>query len=163
MLETVWPNKIFIAATTLVESCGPLVKIHWGKHTIKWGVAGIKTTLPLSNQEDGLGFLGVWVISIFLCTARATANDYQINWKRGLIFDEKILKIKQKKKTVTHTLGKFIYISKHGINEEFVIRVIFYFGGSFLPLRQSKAFYKFGFFDGVFGDFQKKTTNLQHV
>ena len=32
----------------------------------------------------------------------------------------------------------------------------FYFGGSFLPLSQSKAFYKFGFFDGIFGDFQKK-------
>ena len=32
----------------------------------------------------------------------------------------------------------------------------FYFGGSFLPLSQSKAFYKFGFFDGIFGDFQEK-------
>ena len=52
--------------------------------------------------------------------------------------------------------SRFRGISKHGINEEFVIRVIFYFGGSFLPLRQSKAFYKFGFFDGIFGDFQKK-------
>ena len=26
-----------------------------------------------------------------------------------------------------------------------------------LPLRQSKALYKFGFFEGIFGDFQKKT------
>ena len=32
----------------------------------------------------------------------------------------------------------------------------FYFGGSFLPLSQSKVFYKFGFFDGIFGDFQEK-------
>ena len=53
-------------------------------------------------------------------------------------------------------LSLLTIISKHRINEEFVIRVIFYFGGSFLPLRQSKAFYKFGFFDGIFGDFQKK-------
>ena len=55
-----------------------------------------------------------------------------------------------------------MYIPKHGINEEFVIRVICYFGGAFLPLRQSKAFYKFGFFGGIFEDFQEKP-NLQHV
>ena len=48
------------------------------------------------------------------------------------------------------------------INEEFVIRVISYFGGSFLPLRQSKAFYKFGFLAGIFGDF-RENPNLQHV
>ena len=42
------------------------------------------------------------------------------------------------------------------IQEEFVIRVITYFGGSFLPLRQSKALYKIGFFEGIIGDFQKK-------
>ena len=53
-------------------------------------------------------------------------------------------------------------IPKHGITEEFVIRVISYFGGAFLPLRQSKAFYKFGFFGRIFEDFQEKP-NLQHV
>ena len=37
-----------------------------------------------------------------------------------------------------------------------MIRVITYFGGSFLPLRQSKALYKIGFFEGIIGDFQKK-------
>jgi hypothetical protein len=31
-----------------------------------------------------------------------------------------------------------------------------------LPLCQSKALYKFGFFEGIFGDFQKKP-NLQHL
>ena len=42
------------------------------------------------------------------------------------------------------------------INEEFVISVITYFGGSFLPLRQSKALYKVGFFEEITGDLQKK-------
>jgi hypothetical protein len=37
-----------------------------------------------------------------------------------------------------------------------VIRVITYFGGSFLPLRQSKALYKVGFFEEITGDLQKK-------
>ena len=42
------------------------------------------------------------------------------------------------------------------INEEFVISVITYFGGSFLPLPQSKALYKVGFFEEITGDLQKK-------
>ena len=37
-----------------------------------------------------------------------------------------------------------------------MIRVITYFGGSFLPLRQSKALYKVGFFEEITGDLQKK-------
>jgi hypothetical protein len=48
------------------------------------------------------------------------------------------------------------------INEGFEIRVITYFGGSFWPLRQSKALYKVGFFEEITGDLQKKP-NLQHL
>ena len=42
--------------------------------------------------------------------------------------------------------------SKQHKSEDFEIRVISYFGG----LRQSKALYKFGFFEGIFGDSQKE-------
>ena len=41
-------------------------------------------------------------------------------------------------------------------------QVLFLFWRIVLPLCQSKAFYKFGFFDGICGDYQKKQ-NLQHV
>ena len=53
-------------------------------------------------------------------------------------------------------VGKFVIILFFLINEGFVIRVITYFGGSFLPLRQSKALYKVGFFEEITGDLQKK-------
>ena len=42
------------------------------------------------------------------------------------------------------------------INEGFEIHVITYFGGSLLPLRQTKALYKVGFFEEITGDLQKK-------
>ncbi len=37
-------------------------------------------------------------------------------------------------------------------SKDFEIRVTSYFGGFF----QSKALYKFGFFEDIFGDFQKE-------
>ena len=47
-------------------------------------------------------------------------------------------------------------ISKHGINEEFVIRIIFLFWWIVFATQPVKGVYKFGFFDGIFGDFQEK-------
>ena len=50
------------------------------------------------------------------------------------------------------TLDECINIIKCLSTEVLFIRVIIYFGG----LHQSKALYKFGFFEGIFEGFQNK-------